>query len=287
VTPSASTPRTSRTAPRPTNRSNICRWSERRELRRRGVELRLGVSVKEVAGDRVTLGDGTTIRTRLVVWGGGEMAAPLASRSGLPQGRGGRIDVRPDLTVAGFPAVYALGDVANTPTGDGEALPQLGSAAQQAGRWAVAAGSTTEAYAALRLDVDNWRWSGVPFFVRTGKRLPATQTEIRLVFKRPPRLGLRLAGARTPEPDNLVVRLDPSTGIRFELDARRSDAPGPEPITLDMEFAQEGGEGPTPYEVLLHAAMAGNSTRFTRQDGVEETWRIMQPRVTAPPTVRP
>ena len=74
-----------------------------------------------------------------------------------------------------------------------------------------------------------------------------------------------------PEPDQLVIKLDPSTGIRLEVEARRADAAGPEAIQLDMEFADEGGEGPTPYEVLLHAAMVGQSTRFTRQDGVEET----------------
>jgi NADH:quinone reductase (non-electrogenic) len=107
-----------------------------KQLKRRGVDLRLGVSVKEVTADRVTLGDGTEIKTRLVVWGGGLMAAPLAFRSGLPQGRGGRIDVRPDLTVPGFPKVYALGDVANIPYGD-EILPQLGSVALQAGDWAA------------------------------------------------------------------------------------------------------------------------------------------------------
>lgn len=108
-----------------------------KQLQRRGVQLRLGTPVKEITDDRVTLGDGTTIKTRLVVWGGGEMAAPLAFRSGLPQGRGGRIDVRPDLTVPGFPVVYALGDVANIPDGDGNALPQLGSVAQQTGDWAA------------------------------------------------------------------------------------------------------------------------------------------------------
>jgi NADH dehydrogenase len=108
-----------------------------KQLHRRGVELRLGTSVKEVTEDRVVLGDGTVIKTRLVVWGGGEMASPLAFRSGLPQGHGGRIDVHPDLTVPGFPAVYALGDVANIPVGDGSALPQLGSVAQQAGDWAA------------------------------------------------------------------------------------------------------------------------------------------------------
>jgi len=149
----------------------------------------------------------------------------------------------------------------------------------------VAAGSTTETYAALRLDLDNWRWSGVPFFIRTGKHLPATQTEVRVVFKRPPKLGFGFTGDRKPEPDQLVIKLDPSTGVRLLLDARRADAPGPETISMDMEFSQEGGEGATPYEVLLHAAMVGLSTRFTRQEGVEETWRIMQPLLDAPPPV--
>ena len=74
----------------------------------------------------------------------------------------------------------------------------------------VAADSTTETYAALRLEIENWRWSGVPFFIRTGKRLPATQTELRLVFKTPPRLGLRRCAARRPEPDQLVIGSIPS-----------------------------------------------------------------------------
>ena len=148
----------------------------------------------------------------------------------------------------------------------------------------VAPGSTTETYAALRLDIENWRWSGVPFFLRTGKHLPATQTEVRLVFKRPPELGF-FTGDRKPEPDQLVIKLDPTTGIRLLLDARRADATNPESVSLDMEFSQEGGEGATPYEVLLHAAMVGRTTRFTRQDGVEETWRIMQPLLDAPPAV--
>jgi NADH dehydrogenase len=106
-------------------------------LQQRGVQLRLGVSAKEIAPGHVTLSDGSTIRTHLTVWGGGLMAAPLAARSGLPQGRGGRIDVRPDLTVEGYPGVYALGDIANIPSGDEPALPQLGSVAQQAGDWAA------------------------------------------------------------------------------------------------------------------------------------------------------
>jgi glucose-6-phosphate 1-dehydrogenase len=150
----------------------------------------------------------------------------------------------------------------------------------------VAADSTTETFAALRLEIDNWRWAGVPFFIRTGKRLPITQTELRLVFKGAPRLGFGLRGPHS-QPPQIVVKLDPSTGIRVQLDARRAHAVHPEPILLDMEFAEQGGEGATPYEVLLHAAMDGQSVRFTRQDTVEEAWRIMQPLVDAPPPVHP
>jgi glucose-6-phosphate 1-dehydrogenase len=151
----------------------------------------------------------------------------------------------------------------------------------------VAADSTTETFAALRLEIDNWRWSGVPFFIRTGKDLPITQTEARLVFRHPPRLGFLDEGSRRPEPDQLVVKLDPTTGIRVLIDAQRGDAPRPQQINLDMEFAKEGEEGAAPYEVLLHAAMNGDSTRFKRQDSVEEAWRIMQPLLDAPPEVHP
>jgi glucose-6-phosphate 1-dehydrogenase len=148
----------------------------------------------------------------------------------------------------------------------------------------VASDSTTETYAALRLDIDNWRWSGVPFFIRTGKRLPVTQTEVRLVFKRAPRLGFAALDGGL-EPNQLVIKLDPSTGARIVLDARRADAKAAAPILFDVEFAEMGGEGPTPYEVLLNAALVGDTSRFTRQDGVEQTWRIMQPLLDAPPPV--
>lgn len=107
-----------------------------KQLQRRGVQLRLGVSATEVGPDHISLNDGTTVKTQLVIWGGGVKAVPLAAHTGLPQGRGGRIDVLPDLTVPGFPNVYALGDLANTPYGDDRTLPGLASVAQQAGRWA-------------------------------------------------------------------------------------------------------------------------------------------------------
>jgi glucose-6-phosphate 1-dehydrogenase len=147
--------------------------------------------------------------------------------------------------------------------------------------------STTETYAALRLEIDNWRWSGVPIFVRAGKRLPVTQTEFRLVFKQPPRLGVHVFPDHHPEPDQLVIRLDPAAGMRVHLSARSAEVLTPEPITMEVDLTKQGGEVPRPYEVLLHAAMVGDGSRFARQDGVEERWRIMQPLLDAPPPVHP
>jgi glucose-6-phosphate 1-dehydrogenase len=147
----------------------------------------------------------------------------------------------------------------------------------------VAAGSDTETFVALKLMIDSWQWSGVPFFLRTGKRLPERETEIRLVFRHPPRLPFITDSRRRPAPNQLVVRVDPGTGIRVSLDAQRADRPGASEIDLDMTFASEGGEGATPYEVLLEAALQGDASRFTRQDSVEECWRIVQPLLEEPP----
>ncbi len=103
-------------------------------LKARGVELLLGLSVKEVAKNDVTLSNGTHIPAELVIWAGELKASAISSSLGIKAGRGGRVDVQPDLSVAGFPGVYALGDFANFTTVDGEVLPQLASVAQQAGR---------------------------------------------------------------------------------------------------------------------------------------------------------
>jgi NADH dehydrogenase len=104
------------------------------KLKDRGVELLLGVSVKEVVRNGVTLSDGSQIPAELVIWAGGLKASAISNSLGIKAGRGGRIDVQPDLSVAGFPGVYALGDFANFKTANGEVLPQLASVAQQAGR---------------------------------------------------------------------------------------------------------------------------------------------------------
>jgi glucose-6-phosphate 1-dehydrogenase len=151
----------------------------------------------------------------------------------------------------------------------------------------VEPGSQTETYAAVRLEVDNWRWSGVPFFIRTGKRMPVKQTEVRLIFKHPPKLAFIPMHGRHPEPDQIVIRIDPGTGIQMIFDAQRADEPGAHAIHLDMDFASQGGEAATPYEVLLHAALMGDATAFTRQDSVEESWRILQPLLDSPPAVVP
>jgi glucose-6-phosphate 1-dehydrogenase len=147
--------------------------------------------------------------------------------------------------------------------------------------------STTETYAAMRLEIDNWRWSGVPFFIRTGKRLPVTQTELRVVLRDAPWLGFLPKERSRPEPAQIVVKLDPATGIQIRVNAQRAEAREPEQVELDMEFAEQGGEGPTPYEVLLHAAMEGNDARFTRQDSVEEAWRVLQPLLGSPSPAHP
>jgi glucose-6-phosphate 1-dehydrogenase len=74
-----------------------------------------------------------------------------------------------------------------------------------------------------------------------------------------------------------VIKLDPWTGVRIRMNAMRGESAEPEQVHLDLEFADQGGEAPAPYEVLLHAAMEGDSARFAREDGVEECWRIFQP----------
>jgi NADH dehydrogenase len=110
------------------------------KLTAEGVVLHLGVGVTQVRPDGVDLNDGTSIVARTVIWAGGESGAPIAHDAGSATGRGGRIDVRPDLLVQGYPGVFAVGDVANVPENadaNAAALPQLGSVAQQSGDWAA------------------------------------------------------------------------------------------------------------------------------------------------------
>ena len=149
----------------------------------------------------------------------------------------------------------------------------------------VAPGSPTETFCAMRLEIDNWRWSGVPFFIRAGKALPVTVTEVRVVFNTTPWLGFVPKDAPRPEANQLVLRIGPKPGARLRMQAKDAEKAALRSVQLDMEFASMGGEGPTPYEVLLEAAMHGNASSFARQDAVEETWRVVQPLLDSPPPV--
>jgi len=144
----------------------------------------------------------------------------------------------------------------------------------------VAPDSQTETFAAVELEVDNWRWSGVPFFVRAGKQMPAKSSEVTVVFKRPPQLGI--GHGRTPEPNQMTIRIEPTPGSRMRLYAKKAGQEAFEPADLEVLFEKTPGEDPEPYERLLGDAIAGRHTLFTRQDAIEETWRVVQPLLDEP-----
>jgi glucose-6-phosphate 1-dehydrogenase len=149
----------------------------------------------------------------------------------------------------------------------------------------VAPDSTTETFAAVELAIDNWRWSGVPFFIRAGKSMPVKASEVNVVFRRPPRLGI--GNGKLPEPNQMTVRIEPKPGARTRLWAKKAGVEEVEPADLEVLFEKVPGEDPEPYERLLGDALAGRSQLFTREDAVEETWRIVQPLLDEPGPVHP
>ncbi len=150
----------------------------------------------------------------------------------------------------------------------------------------VAPDSGTETFVALTLAIDSWRWAGVPFHVVAGKALAATVTEATVEFHHPPRL--LFADDCTPEPNRLRFRVKPDDRIRLTLQAKE---PGPgmvaAPVDLAVDYEQAlGGDGAGAYVRLLADALAGDTSLFARQDGVEEAWRIVDPVLADPgPTV--
>jgi glucose-6-phosphate 1-dehydrogenase len=139
--------------------------------------------------------------------------------------------------------------------------------------------SRTETYAALRLDVDNWRWAGVPFYVRTGKRLPERVTEVVLQFQRPPHLPIKAEQVTELQPDALILRIQPDEGITLRFGAK---VPGHSfrVRSATMDFSYESTfreESPEAYERLLLDALVGDPTLFIRSDEVEQCWRIVDP----------
>ena len=144
----------------------------------------------------------------------------------------------------------------------------------------VAPGSQTETFAAVELAIDNWRWSGVPFFIRAGKNLPVKATEVTVVFKRPPPLGF--GPGKLPEPNELTVRIEPDPGSRIRLFAKRAGEEAFETADLEVLFEKVPGEDPEPYERLLGDAIEGDAQLFTREETIDETWRIVQPLLDEP-----
>ncbi|BBZ29883.1 glucose-6-phosphate 1-dehydrogenase 1 [Mycolicibacterium madagascariense] len=148
----------------------------------------------------------------------------------------------------------------------------------------VAADSTTETFVALELEIDNWRWSGVPIFLRAGKSLTERVTEVRLILRSTPRLSFLPTPAQV-EPNQIVLRIDPNPGFRMQLIARDEDETW-RTIPLQTVFGTELGEPMEPYERLFLAALGGDHRLFGREDAIEETWRILQPLLTDPPPVQ-
>jgi len=148
----------------------------------------------------------------------------------------------------------------------------------------VAPDSTTDTFFAAQLEIDTWRWAGVPFFLRTGKRLPKRATEVVTVFRQPPLYFFEGTGIEQLRPDHLVLRIQPDEGITFTFLAKQ---PGPEvsvqPVSMDFSYSDSFMTQPTEaYERLLHDVMDGDHTLFAREDSVERAWMVVQPTLEDP-----
>jgi glucose-6-phosphate 1-dehydrogenase len=143
----------------------------------------------------------------------------------------------------------------------------------------VAKDSQTETYVALRTEIDNWRWAGVPIFLRAGKALPERVTEVRMFLHHVPGFSF-LPNRRPPEPNQIVLRIDPDPGMRLQLSAQAGDCW--HDVHMDSSFAEDLGEAVRPYERLIYAAFNGDRQLFAREDAIEETWRIVQPLLDKP-----
>ncbi len=139
--------------------------------------------------------------------------------------------------------------------------------------------SDVETYAAMKLMIENWRWCGVPFYIRTGKRLAKRKTQIAVRFKEAPAALLRNTEVRTPAPNWLLLRIQPDEGIAFEFGAK---VPGPVMtlgnVRMDFKYEDYFGTAPeTGYETLIYDVMIGDATLFQRADNIEAGWRVVQP----------
>jgi glucose-6-phosphate 1-dehydrogenase len=143
----------------------------------------------------------------------------------------------------------------------------------------VAQGSLTETFVAVRVFVDNWRWAGVPFYVRAGKRMPKRATEIRILFKRPPHLTFGRKAAQELDPNAIILRIQPEEGISLRFGAK-VPAASIRLRSVAMDFLYVSSflvEAPEAYERLLLDCMIGDPTLFTRADEVETAWTLVDP----------
>jgi glucose-6-phosphate 1-dehydrogenase len=147
--------------------------------------------------------------------------------------------------------------------------------------------STTETYAALRLHLESWRWSGVPFLLRTGKRLPTRDTRVVITFHDVPLHLFKTAGVHSLHRNRLVVRIQPDEGIALSFVAKQ---PGPDVTAQSVDMNFKYGDSfktspPEAYERLLHDALNGDHTLFIREDEVEYGWKAVEPVIEAPPPI--
>jgi glucose-6-phosphate 1-dehydrogenase len=146
----------------------------------------------------------------------------------------------------------------------------------------VQANSETETFVALRLEIENWRWAGVPILVRVGKALPMTAAEVVVRLRRPPQLRWGEHRVDCPGSDDIVLRIGRRAGVTITVRAKTPGKQISQPVSLNLDFADELGDPPQPYERLLSDALRGDSTLFPRWDVIEETWRIVQPLLDSP-----
>ena len=151
----------------------------------------------------------------------------------------------------------------------------------------VEPGSDVDTYVALELEIDSWRWAGVPWLVRTGKKLPVTATEAVVTFAAPPRLLFSRSGAAHPDPNRLRFRLGRNDGVTLHLQTK---SPGDDlvsgPVDLEVSYGALFPHRQQAYQRLLEDAMEGDHRRFGRADGVEEQWRIVDEVLTGAPPVQ-
>ncbi|MFN7472128.1 MAG: glucose-6-phosphate dehydrogenase [Roseiflexaceae bacterium] len=143
----------------------------------------------------------------------------------------------------------------------------------------VQANSTTETYVAMRFEIESWRWAGVPFYLRTGKRMPVRASEITVVFKSAPLLLFQDGPMSRSAPNELSIRIQPNEGIALRFNSKVPGQAGDiRPVTMNFNYVDAfGGESPEAYERLLLDAMTGDTTLFTRSDEVETSWSLINP----------